>query len=265
MKTIILAGGFGTRISEESHLKPKPMVTIGERPILWHIMKIYSHYGHNEFVICAGYKAQHITDYFANYPIRNSTVTFDYSSYPTTGKIVTEHHRSTIEPWKVTVAQTGYHTMTGGRIFKVSNFVQDGTFMLTYGDGVADIDINALLAFHRSHGKIATVTSVEPIGRFGALELDQSGRVRRFKEKPQGSGGTISAGFFVLEPKIFEYITGDIESCVFEDGPLEQLAADGELHAYQHRGFWQPMDTLRDRKQLEQRWTSPDCPWRIWE
>ena len=265
MKTIILAGGLGSRISEESHLIPKPMITIGNRPILWHILKIYSQHGFNEFIICKGYKGQSITDYFANYAIRNSDVTFDFTDYSTTGKVEVDLHEVEIEPWKVTLLDTGYATMTGGRVYCCRPYINNSTFMMTYGDGVGDIDITELVKFHKSHGKLATVTSVVPLGRFGALELDSSGKVKEFREKPTKADSFINAGFFVLEPEVFDYIDADIESCVFEDAPLERLAADGQLFAYQHKGFWQPMDTLRDRRQLEKEWARADCAWKVWK
>lgn len=264
MKIVLLAGGFGTRISEESHLIPKPMIRIGEKPILWHILKIYSYYGFNDFVICLGYKGEHIIDYFANYAIRNSNVTFDFTSYSSSGNVGVTLHGGVTEAWKVTLVDTGYGTMTGGRIHRVKPFLDNATFMLTYGDGVGDININDLLQFHRSHGKLATVTAVQPLARFGSLELSSSGRVERFIEKPSGGAGIINAGFFVLEPGVFDYLDDDVNGCVFEERPLERLASDGQLYAYQHTGFWKPMDTLRDKRQLEDEWAKPNCAWRVW-
>jgi glucose-1-phosphate cytidylyltransferase len=240
------------------------MITIGEKPILWHIMKIYSFYGFNEFVICLGYKGECITDYFANYAFRNSNVTFDFTNYSNSGKVGIQLHSGETEPWKVTLVDTGLSTMTGGRVCRVRPFLENSTFMLTYGDGVGNININELLQFHRNHGKLATVTAVQPLARFGSLELATSGKVLRFMEKPLGGSGIINAGFFVLEPGVFDYIDGDIDSCVFEESPLERLAADGQLYAYQHNHFWKPMDTLRDRRQLEEEWAKKNCAWRIW-
>ncbi|MGE5237541.1 MAG: glucose-1-phosphate cytidylyltransferase [Chloroflexota bacterium] len=258
MKVVILAGGFGTRISEESHLKPKPMIEIGERPILWHIMKIYSHYGFNDFVVCLGYKGYYIKEYFAHYFLHESDVTFDFRN--SNEQIV---HTHSAEPWKVTLVNTGIDTMTGGRVKRIQSHVGGQTFMMTYGDGVSDVNIHDLLSFHRSHGKLATVTSVQPGGRFGALDLSETNHVRGFQEKPQGDGGWINAGFFVLEPETFNYIEGD--HTVFEREPLEGLAKDNQLVAYKHQGFWQPMDSLRDKTQLEQIWKSGKARWKIWE
>lgn len=258
MKVVILAGGFGTRISEESHLKPKPMIEIGERPILWHIMKIYSHYGFNDFVVCLGYKGYYIKEYFAHYFLHESDVTFDFRN--SNEQIV---HTHSAEPWKVTLVNTGIDTMTGGRVKRIQSHVGGQTFMMTYGDGVSDVNIHDLVSFHRSHGKLATVTSVQPGGRFGALDLSETNHVRGFQEKPQGDGGWINAGFFVLEPETFNYIEGD--HTVFEREPLEGLAKDNQLVAYKHQGFWQPMDSLRDKTQLEQIWKSGKARWKIWE
>ncbi len=258
MKVVILAGGFGTRISEESHLKPKPMIEIGERPILWHIMKIYSHYGFNDFIICLGYKGYYIKEYFAHYFLHESDVTFDFRN--SNEQIV---HTHSAEPWKVTLVNTGIDTMTGGRVKRIQSHVGGQTFMMTYGDGVSDVNIHDLVSFHRSHGKFATVTSVQPGGRFGALDLSETNHVRGFQEKPQGDGGWINAGFFVLEPETFDYIEGD--QTVFEREPLEGLARDNQLIAYKHQGFWQPMDSLRDKTQLEQIWKSGKARWKIWE
>ncbi len=257
MKVVILAGGFGTRISEESHLKPKPMIDIGERPILWHIMKIYSHYGFNDFIICLGYKGYYIKEYFAHYFLHESDVTFDFRN-----NSEIRIHNHSVEPWTVTLVNTGVQTMTGGRVKRVQPYVGNETFMLTYGDGVADINVKELLSFHRAHGKLATITSTQPSGRFGSLELTKNDQVLGFKEKPRGDGAWINAGFFVMEPKVFDYIPGD--DVFLEKEPLEKLAKDGELVAYKHKGFWQPMDTLRDRNHLEELWKSGTPPWKIW-
>jgi glucose-1-phosphate cytidylyltransferase len=258
MKVVILAGGFGTRISEESHLKPKPMIEIGERPILWHIMKMYSHFGFNDFIICLGYKGYYIKEYFAHYFLHECDVTFDFRE--ANEQII---HTHSAEPWKVTLVNTGVDTMTGGRVKRIRPHVGNETFMMTYGDGVSDVDITTLVAFHRSHGKLATITSVQPGGRFGALDLSEDSHVRGFQEKPSGDGGWINAGFFVLEPRIFDYIEGD--HTVFERAPLERLAKDNQLVAYKHFGFWQPMDSLRDKTQLEQIWKSGNARWKVWE
>lgn len=257
MKVVILAGGFGTRISEESHLKPKPMIEIGERPILWHIMKIYSSYGFNDFIICLGYKGYCIKEYFAHYFLHEADVTFDFKN-PNERMV---HHHSA-EPWTVTLVNTGLETMTGGRVKRIRPYVGREPFMLTYGDGVSDINIRALVDFHRAHGKLATITSIQPGGRFGALELGDESTVRGFQEKPQGDGGWINAGFMVMEPQVFDYIEDD--STTLEKEPLVNLAKEGELIAYKHRGFWQPMDSLRDKTQLEQLWKSGSAPWMVW-
>jgi glucose-1-phosphate cytidylyltransferase len=257
MKVVILAGGFGTRISEESHLKPKPMIEIGERPILWHIMKIYSHFGFNDFVICLGYKGYCIKEYFAHYFLHESDVTFDFRNM--NERII---HQHSAEPWTVTLVNTGIETMTGGRVKRIQSYVGDETFLLTYGDGVADVNIRQLVDNHKSHGKLATVTSVQPGGRFGALNLGNENEVNGFQEKPKGDGSWINGGFFVLEPKVFDYIDGD--ATILEKQPLENLAGDGELIAYKHDGFWQPMDTLRDKIQLEELWKSGKAPWKVW-
>lgn len=255
MKAVILAGGLGTRISEESHLRPKPMVEIGGKPIIWHVMKIYSHFGINDFVICLGYKGYVIKEYFANYFLHMSDVTFDMAENRM------QIHDQHAEPWRVTLVDTGDHTMTGGRLKRVRKYLGDDTFCMTYGDGVADIDMAALLAFHRHHGKQATVTAVQPPGRFGALEI-QGDQVRGFQEKPQGDGGWINGGFFVLEPSALDGIAGDVT--IWEQEPMRQLAQHGELMSHFHHGFWQPMDTLRDRNLLEERWQSGHAPWRLW-
>lgn len=257
MKAVILAGGLGTRLSEETVLKPKPLVEIGGRPILWHIMKIYSAHGVNEFVICAGYKGYLIKEYFANYFLHMSDVTFH------TGENRMEIHNNCAEPWRVTVIDTGEDTNTGGRLRRVAQYVSDGTFCFTYGDGVADIDIGALIQFHRKHAREATVTAVRPPGRYGALALAEDDQVLRFEEKPAGDRAWINGGFFVLEPRVIARVQqGDRTS--WESGPLEGLAADGQLAAYKHRGFWRPMDTLRDKMQLEKMWQAGKAPWRIW-
>lgn len=255
MKTVILAGGLGTRISEESHLRPKPMIEIGGRPILWHIMKLYSRYGIHEFVICLGYKGYIIKEYFANYFLHMSNVTFDME------RNEMQVHARYAEPWKVTLVDTGQDTLTGGRLKRVRDYVGDETFCLTYGDGVSDLDVSALIAFHRAHGRVATVTAIQPPGRYGALNLDGDA-VLGFQEKPAGDGAWINGGFFVLEPAVFDRIEGDQTS--WEATPLQQLAADGELMAYHHRGFWQAMDTLRDKNALEELWISGRAPWKCW-
>lgn len=257
MKIVILAGGFGTRISEESHLKPKPMIEIGDKPILWHIMKLYSAYGFNEFIICCGYKQYVIKEYFADYYLHNCDVTFDFSE----DNRMTIHN-SEAEPWKVTLVDTGLNTMTGGRIKRVQKYIGDASFMVTYGDGVSDVNIDQLLEFHKSHGKIGTMTAVQPEGRFGVLELEGNG-VKSFREKDKRDGGWINCGFMVMEPKIFDYIEGD--ATVFEREPLERLAEEGQLGCYKHDGFWQCMDTMRDKEKLEKLWSSSSqAPWKVW-
>lgn len=256
MKAVILAGGTGTRISEETGTRPKPMIEIGERPLLWHIMKLYSHHGISDFVICAGYKGYVIKEYFRNYWLHNCDVTFDLKS-----REVEVHHDSS-EPWHVTVVDTGTETMTGGRLKRVREYLGESTFMLTYGDGLGDVNLSGLLAFHREHGRAATVTAVQPSGRFGALELGESGMVESFTEKPAGDGAWINGGFFVLEPAVFDYIEGDGTS--WEREPLERLAGDGQLAAYRHDGFWQPMDTLRDKVSLEAQWATGRASWKVW-
>lgn len=257
MKVVILAGGFGTRISEESHLKPKPMIEIGGRPILWHIMKTYSHFGFSDFIICLGYKGYCIKEYFAHYFLHESDVTFDFRNM--NERII---HNHSAEPWTVTLINTGMETMTGGRVKRVQQYIGDEPFLLTYGDGVADVNIPNLVAYHKTHGKLATVTSVQPGGRFGALNLGNLNEVRGFQEKPKGDGSWINGGFFVMEPKVFDYIDGD--TTTLEKEPLERLAKEGELLAYKHSGFWQPMDTLRDKIQLEELWKSGHAPWKVW-
>ncbi|MDB5813273.1 MAG: glucose-phosphate cytidylyltransferase [Rhodocyclales bacterium] len=254
MKAVILAGGFGTRISEESHLKPKPMIEIGSKPILWHVMKIYSHYGINDFVICLGYKGYVIKEYFANYFLHMSDVSFDMANNRM------EVHQNFAEPWRVTLIDTGPDTLTGGRLKRVRSYLDDEPFCFTYGDGVADVDIAAQVAFHKQHGKRATVTAIQPPGRYGALNLDGSS-VRSFQEKPAGDGAWINGGFFVLDPAVIDYIEGDATS--WEATPLSRLAEEGQLEAYYHHGFWQAMDTLRDKNQLEELWRT-DPPWKVW-
>jgi glucose-1-phosphate cytidylyltransferase len=254
-RVVILAGGLGTRISEETETRPKPMIEIGGRPILWHIMKIYSHYGINEFIICLGYKGYVIKEYFANYGLHLADVTFDFVSHQTTIQ------RREVEPWKITLVDTGPETMTGGRLKRVRSYLADEPFCMTYGDGVADIDIGALTAFHERHGADATVTAVQPAGRFGALRTDGD-RVLGFQEKPSGDGGWISGGFFVLHPRVLDRVTDD--STVWEAEPLETLAADGQLRAYRHEGFWQAMDTLRDKRHLDELWKGRQAPWHVW-
>ena len=259
-KAVILAGGLGTRLSEETSLKPKPMVEIGGRPILWHILKIYSHHGVNDFVICAGYKGYVIKEYFANYFLHMSDVTFDMQNNSM------EVHSRNAEPWRVTIIDTGDETMTGGRLLRAKPYIGDATCCLTYGDGVADVNVAELLAFHRDSGKKATMTAVQPPGRYGSLRFDDKRTIERvtaFQEKPQGDGAWINGGFFVLEPSAFDYI-GSGDKTIWEREPLEQLASDGELIAYRHRGFWQPMDTLCDRNHLEEMWDSDSAPWKTW-
>ena len=254
MKAVILAGGLGTRISEESHLKPKPMIEIGGMPILWHIMKIYSHYGINDFIICLGYKGYAVKEYFANYFLHTSDVTFDMTSNSM------EVHARHAEPWRVTLVDTGVETMTGGRLGRVQSYLDNETFCFTYGDGLADLDIGAAIAFHRSHGKAATVTAIQPPGRYGALALEQHA-VRHFQEKPAGDGAWINGGFFVLEPAALAQITGDETS--WESTPLQALVKQDQLRAFRHKGFWQAMDTMRDKNQLEELWQS-GAPWKVW-
>lgn len=257
MKAVILAGGFGTRISEESGVRPKPMVEIGGRPILWHILKIYSVHGFNDFVICLGYKGQVIKDYFASYHLYRSNVTFDMRR----NEMVV--HQNHAEPWRVTLVDTGEHTMTGGRLKRVREFLDNETFCMTYGDGVSDVNIRDVIQFHREQGVLATLTAAQPPGRFGAFSLQQGqNRIETFKEKPEGDGAWVNSGFFVLEPGVMEYIDGD--RTVWEHEPLERLARDGKLAAYRHSGFWQPMDSLRDKNVLESLWQSSSPPWRVW-
>jgi glucose-1-phosphate cytidylyltransferase len=256
MKAVILAGGLGTRISEESTTRPKPMIEVGGKPILWHILKIYSAHGVNDFVICCGYKGYVIKEYFANYFLHMSDVTFDMKHNRM------DVHSNSAEPWRVTLVDTGEETMTGGRLRKVRAHVQDDDFCFTYGDGVGDVDIGGLIEFHRREGKLATLTATQPPGRFGSINLDGH-RIRSFQEKPQGDGGWINGGFFVLSPKVIDMIDGD--DTVWEREPLERLAAQDSLNAWFHHGFWQPMDTLRDKIHLEQLWASGKAPWKVWK
>jgi glucose-1-phosphate cytidylyltransferase len=256
MKAVILAGGLGTRISEETHLKPKPMIEIGGMPILWHIMKIYSHHGVNDFIICCGYKGYLIKEYFANYFLHMSDVTFDMSNNSM------QVHQRNAEPWRVTLIDTGENTMTGGRLKRVAPYLQgEKAFCFTYGDGVGDVDIRNLIRFHESQNVKATLTATVPPGRFGALDL-QDTKVSGFQEKPKGDGGMINGGFFVLSPSVIDLIDGD--DCVWERHPLETLAQQNQLAAYKHQGFWQPMDTLRDKTHLEELWQSGNAPWKVW-
>jgi glucose-1-phosphate cytidylyltransferase len=255
VKAVILAGGLGTRLSEETDLVPKPMVTIGGMPILWHIMKIYHHHGVNDFIVCLGYKGYVVKEFFAHYALHASDVTIDMS----TGDL--EYRRRGAEPWRVTLMDTGQHTMTGGRLGRVRDLL-DGTFLATYGDGVGDVDISQTIKFHSNHGRLATMTAVVPPGRYGALDLDPDGSVNAFREKPDGDGAVINGGYFVLEPEVLDRVTGD--DTIFEEQVLPGLAADRQLAAYNHPGFWQPMDTLRDRRQLEGMWADGSAPWLVW-
>ncbi|NLZ25874.1 MAG: glucose-1-phosphate cytidylyltransferase [Clostridiales bacterium] len=256
MKVVILAGGFGTRISEESHLKPKPMIEIGGQPILWHIMKEYSHHGFNEFIICLGYKGYVIKEYFADYFLHTSDVTFDL------GKNKMIVHRNYSENWRVTLVDTGLHTMTGGRIKRVKEYIGDEPFLLTYGDGVSNVNISDTVKFHKKHGKLLTMTVVNTASKFGVLSVDGNGSVTSFREKQMGDGSMINGGYMVCEPKVIDYI--DDDSTVFEKAPLERLAAEGEIMAYRHSGFWQCMDTQRDKEQLESLWQSGKAEWKVW-
>lgn len=257
MKVVILAGGMGSRISEESQLRPKPMIEIGGRPILWHIMKLYSYYGYNEFIICCGYKGQMIKEYFIHYYVNQSDSTFILGSRET---VV---HESFAEPWRVTLANTGFNTLTAGRILKIREYIgEDEEFFLTYGDGVSDVDIPALLQFHCDHGKLVTITTTQPPGRFGALKIDEQNRVMGFKEKARVDSGWINAGFMVLNRHVFDYLGDGSE--MLEAGPFERIADDGEMAAYKHDGFWSPMDMLRDKNYLEELWDSGQAPWKMW-
>jgi glucose-1-phosphate cytidylyltransferase len=257
MKVVILAGGYGTRLMEETEARPKPMVEIGGKPLLWHIMKLYSHYGFNDFIICCGYKGYMIKEYFHNYYLHNSDMTIDLSNNDR------EYHGTKCEPWKVTLVDTGLKTLTGGRIKKIQEYVGDEPFMLTYGDGVSDVDIKKLVEHHKKSGKMVTVTSIKVASQFGTLEMDEQGNVSGFREKSFKDGGSINGGFFVCQPEVFKYIKDD--ETIWEQDPLKKIAAEGELSAYQHNGFWKCMDHLRDKKELEKLYASPDCPWKVWE
>lgn len=257
MKVVILAGGFGTRIGEETHLKPKPMITIGEMPIIWHIMKRYSSYGYNDFVICCGYKANMIKEYFSNYYLHHADMTIDFANG---GNM--EIHKVIAEPWRVTLIDTGLNTMTGGRIKRVQRYIGDEPFMLTYGDGVSDVNIQQLVEFHKRKGKIATLTAVQPGGRFGVLSIEDDATITSFQEKNKEDGGWINGGFMVLEPEVFDYI--DDDSTVFEQKPLKTLAKERKLSAFHHTGFWQCMDTIREKQYLEELWEKEKAPWRNW-
>lgn len=256
MKVVILAGGFGTRLSEETSIKPKPMVEIGGKPILWHIMKIYSHYAFNDFIICLGYKGYVIKEYFVNYYLHQSDVTFDLKN----NKMEIHHNNS--EPWKITLIDTGLNTMTGGRLLKVKDYIKNETFMMTYGDGVADVNILQLIKYHNETNQIATVTAAQPSGRFGALQIQNNNMVSSFKEKPSGDGNWVNAGFFVLEPEVFNYLEDELT--IFERKPLQNLANEGQLKAFHHNGFWMPMDKLSDKVDLEKMWNENKAPWKIW-
>ena len=258
MKALILAGGFGTRLSEETDIKPKPMVEVGGKPILWHIMKTYSHYGVNEFVILLGYKGYFIKEYFANYFLHQSDVTIDMSN----GDM--EVHNNSSEPWKVTLLDTGLNAMTGARIKKAKEYIGNESFMLTYGDGVADIDIQETLAFHQQHGKLMTMTSAQPEGRFGALNINENDQVTTFEEKPKGDGSWINAGYFVCQPEVLDYIDNG-DDVVFEQEPLKNLAKDGEIFTYKHHAFWKPMDSLKDKNDLNELWDKNKAPWKVWK
>lgn len=257
MKVVILAGGFGTRISEESHLRPKPMIEIGGRPILWHIMKLYSFYGYNDFIICAGYKQHMIKQYFADYYLHQSDITFDFTKE---NQMIV--HNNVAEPWRVTIVDTGLNTMTGGRIKRIQRYIGDKTFMLTYGDGVSNVNINELVNYHKKHGKIATLTAVNVGQRFGVLGIDKDNQINSFREKNDLDGSMINAGYMVLEPEIFDYIKDD--ETVFEKEPLENVAKNGQLMAYKHNGFWQCMDTQRDKMSLEKQWNEGKALWKVW-
>lgn len=256
MKAVILAGGYGTRISEETDVKPKPMVEIGGKPLLWHIMKTYSHYGIHEFIICCGYKGYIIKEYFANYFLHMSDVTFDLQE---SGMQV---HQNSSEPWKVTIVDTGENTMTGGRLKRVAQYLQDDDFCFTYGDGLSNVDIGSLISFHRDQNTLATVTAVQPPGRFGVLNIEEQ-IITKFEEKPAGDGNWINGGFFILSPKVIDYIQDD--QSIWEQEPMNRLASEGQLSAFLHKGFWQPVDTLRDKKLVEGLWDSGQAPWKIWQ
>lgn len=256
MKVVILAGGLGSRLAEETHLRPKPMIEIGGRPILWHIMKIYETHGLTDFVVCLGYKGHVIKDFFANYALYSADVTFDL------GKDTIEFHQKAREPWRVTLVETGLQTLTGGRLKRVRDYVGDEDFCMTYGDGVANVDIKASIAFHRGHGRMVSLTAVQPMGRYGAIDLDGV-KVKRFVEKPKGDVGWINGGFFVLSPRVLDFIQGDRSS--WESHVLEQMAADDQVRAFQHQGFWQAMDTQRDKDHLESLWQSGQAAWKVWD
>jgi glucose-1-phosphate cytidylyltransferase len=257
VKVVILAGGMGTRISEESHLKPKPMIEIGDRPILWHIMKIYSHYGYNDFVICLGYKGNAVKDFFLNYLVYESDVTFNFRN----GREMFTHQHSA-EKWTVTLVDTGMMTMTGGRVKRIQQYVGNEPFMLTYGDGVSDVNIDELVKFHKAHGRYVTVTAVQPLGRFGALSISDMGEVEGFREKPKGDNSWINGGFFVMQPEVFDYLREDDVN--LELDPLQRISTDHQFMAYGHCGFWQPMDTMRDKALLEELWRGGKAPWKVW-
>jgi len=259
MKVVILAGGLGTRISEESQFKPKPMIELGGKPILWHIMKLYSHYGYNEFIICAGYKQHVIKEYFADYFLHSSDITYDF----TNGSSEMTVHHSHVEPWKVTVVDTGLNTMTGGRVKRVQEYVGNEPFMLTYGDGVCDVNISELVKFHKAHGKLTTLTTVTQKQQKGILSIDAVGAVKSFREKQEGDGAPINAGFMVLQPEVFDYLDGD--QTILEQDPLERLVAEGQLMSYRHTGFWQCMDNIREKELLEKLWISGQAPWKVWD
>ena len=256
MKVVLLAGGLGTRLSEETILKPKPMVDIGDKPILWHIMKTYSAYGYNDFVICLGYKGYFIKEYFANYFLHQSDVTINLNDNSI------ETHNTKAEPWKITLVDTGKETMTGGRIKRIQSHIGNSPFLLTYGDGIGNVNINKLVEFHKSNNKLVTVTAVQPSGRFGALNINENEEVTSFLEKPKGDGAWINGGFFVCEPEVFNYIDGD--STLWERDPMEQIAKENKMVAFKHQGFWKPMDTLRDKVELEAEWNTGNAPWKIW-
>lgn len=257
MKVVLLAGGFGTRISEESMIKPKPMIEIGGQPILWHIMKEYSHYGFNEFIICAGYKQHVIKEYFANYYLHRSDISFDFAE-----ENAMKVHNNVAEPWKVTIVDTGLNTLTGGRIKRIKDYVGNETFLLTYGDGVCDVNMNKLVEFHKEQKKIATITAIQPGGRFGGLKINNENVIEKFAEKAKSDGGWINGGYMVLEPEVFDYIDGD--STTFEKEPLESLSQEGQLVAYKYDGFWQCMDTMRDKEYLEGLLADNKAPWKVW-
>lgn len=258
MKVVIFAGGLGTRISEETEIRPKPMVEIGGKPILWHILKMYSHYGHNDFIICLGYKGYMIKEYFMNYYLHNSDITIGL------GNNKVDVHNTVSESFNVTLVETGLSTKTAGRLKKVQKYIGDEDFMLTYGDGVSDVNINELLSFHQKHQKIATVSAVQPEARFGAMDISDKGEVKHFKEKPAGDGKWVNGGFFVLKSQVFDYLKEDMDNVMWEDQPMEKLTTDGQLMAYKHKGFWKPMDALRDKIELETLWQTNQAKWKNW-